>query len=314
MKPPFSQALPYWKLDSQQCRLLLALEMAGSLKGLAQVVQRDASVVARQLKRIAEEVPAVEKKLGRWSLTPLGLKINQWSRAAIDEQRKLLGEPTSLTLACGREFAARVLIPGWREILASCAQARPRLVTCEETIEQLLVEGKADLGVEAGRPQDPSVRFRVVRKEPCVVVGSPRRFTGGPTASLPELLEAPALACLGWSLAEHLHLNHEGGSESWLFSDLSSVRAAAISGLGWAILPEYAVRDEIAQGKLSVVYSGHVEPLVLGIWWSRERKGLSNVVDRLAQWLARIPQPREATKSIRVEPIAVARLAGPEEL
>ena len=60
--------------------LLLAFEESEGLGRLAEKMARDPSVVSRNLQRLAELAPVLEKVRGRWELTPLGHEINAITR------------------------------------------------------------------------------------------------------------------------------------------------------------------------------------------------------------------------------------------
>jgi len=53
---------------------------------------RDPSVVSRNLQRIAENLPVLKKVKGRWEMTPLGIQVNQQTRAYLEEQKKLVSD------------------------------------------------------------------------------------------------------------------------------------------------------------------------------------------------------------------------------
>lgn len=93
-------------LDSGQCELLLAFENAASLSELSRMISRDVSVVSRQLQRLAETAPVIEKSSGRWRLTELGKQMNRWSKGAMMEQERILQQQGAL------RFSSREL-PGW---------------------------------------------------------------------------------------------------------------------------------------------------------------------------------------------------------
>jgi nicotinamidase-related amidase len=76
-------------MSSDSCELLLAFEEADSLQELAARIGRDLSVVSRQLQRLAEDHPVLEKVKGRWRLTPLGHQVNAWSRGALATQERI---------------------------------------------------------------------------------------------------------------------------------------------------------------------------------------------------------------------------------
>lgn len=64
-------------LSSEQLELLLTFEKAKGLTELAQMMGRDASVISRQLQKLVEDFPVLNKEKGKWTITPLGLKINE---------------------------------------------------------------------------------------------------------------------------------------------------------------------------------------------------------------------------------------------
>lgn len=160
-------------LTSEQCELLLAFETAPSLEALARALSRDASVLSRQLQRIAQETPALEKTHGRWRLTPLGKQLATWARDAIASQRRALDQPTVIRLASTREFTARVLAPRLGDLVPETDTTIVSLFAAEEGVERRLLAGEADIGFDCGRPVDPEIRFRQVTPEPFSVVAAP---------------------------------------------------------------------------------------------------------------------------------------------
>lgn len=81
-----------FSLTSDQLELLLAFEEASSLSELAEKRARDPSVVSRNLQKMAEEFPVLEKIRGRWQLTSLGLQINDLSRDYLEKHSHLLAK------------------------------------------------------------------------------------------------------------------------------------------------------------------------------------------------------------------------------
>lgn len=78
-----------FQLSSDQLELLLAFETAQGLSHLAEMMNRDPSVVSRNLQRIAEDRPVLKKVRGRWELTPLGIQINEHTRTYLEKQAEL---------------------------------------------------------------------------------------------------------------------------------------------------------------------------------------------------------------------------------
>ena len=78
-----------FSLSSDQMELLLEFESSRGLSHLSEIMARDASVVSRNLQKIAEEFPVLKKVKGRWEITPLGIEINRSTRDFLNEQSKL---------------------------------------------------------------------------------------------------------------------------------------------------------------------------------------------------------------------------------
>lgn len=76
-------------LSSDQLELLMAFENSNGLTELAETMAKDASVVSRNLQRIAENCPVLKKVKGRWELTPLGSQVNQETHAYLNKQNQL---------------------------------------------------------------------------------------------------------------------------------------------------------------------------------------------------------------------------------
>ncbi len=85
-------------LSSEQCELLVAFEGAGSLTALSQLMRRDVSVISRSLQTLAA-TGVIEKQNNRWTITPLGRQVSNWTRAAVATQTQILqGSLRSTTL------------------------------------------------------------------------------------------------------------------------------------------------------------------------------------------------------------------------
>ncbi len=265
----------------------MAFEQAGSLLELAKLRHRDVSVVSRQLQSISNEASVLQKDRGRWKLTPLGQQIVRWARDALLSQQRIMQQKTTLRLVATREFAARVLAPGLIGLLGGdAANVVPQITSDEMGVEHALLSGEADLGFDCGRPGSPSVRFRLVRKEPLVVVAAPSLQKRHRLRGLGDLLQLPHLYYQRISPARVLGLSHEVSILGASFNDIATTRAACVAGLGWAILPSYTVRDEVRSNELFVVESPPLEQEKFGVFWLRENGAVTPWIDRAVDWLS----------------------------
>lgn len=281
MKPP-SLVIPDWKFDPHQLRILLALELSGSVQGVGILLGRDPSVIGRSLQRMTEDLPVAEKVAGRWTLTPLGRALNRCSRETIAMQDAALGLQ-SLTIVCAEEIAPRILIPHWRSLLKAVFPSTPRILVVEST-EAALLDRSADLALTFTPVEDPSIRFYNVRSEPLLIVGAPTRFPTAEPVALEVLRSAPALARRGHPLSAALGLETDL-CKVQVFPDLATTRAAAVAGLGWALLPLFAVEDELEDGRLKTICAGPTAGEKLILASLRNRHDLRGAVEALHAWL-----------------------------
>ncbi len=55
--------------------------------------------------------------------------------------------------------------------------------------------------------------------------------------------------------------------------------------MGWAVLPLFAVRKEILEGRLAVVPDASLPDEEVGIWWLASRTTLQRWIEHAANWL-----------------------------
>ena len=97
------------KLTDQEAELLISFEESPGLEVLAARLNRDPTVISKQLKRIASKIPVLDKVGGRWVLSEQGRKFNQLTRDYSLGQQAVLGERPLLRVGTNREFGSRVI-------------------------------------------------------------------------------------------------------------------------------------------------------------------------------------------------------------
>jgi len=276
-------------VSSSDCRLLLLLETKESLRDVAKVLRRDISVISRQIARIAEVAPLVEKIEGRWQVSTLGKQFTTWARDSILTQELLLKSRTHLRIVTTREFGARILAPGLNELQTIGENVMIEILTSPAGIEQMLLKGEADIGFDCGAPRDPAVKFQRLTQESFTLVAAPSFLKHWPTQKFSALLKAPHLQIQSrLSSARLLQLEADALTPAALFHDIAAARAACVAGNGWALVPTYTVRAELSSGVL-IELRGKGFPKIpsesFGIWWLRERRSLETWVASLTVWL-----------------------------
>jgi len=284
---PGRAASALFGLSSEQCELLAAFEAAGSLAELARALGRDVSVASRQLQALARASGVVEKQGGRWRVTPMGARVAQWARDAAAAQARVLARQEELRVVATREFCARVLAPDLGRFVGDERPGALRLLAVESGIERALLDGQAELGFDCGRPVDPAIRFRAVVPEPFAVVAAPSFAAGHRARRAPDLVGLPYLDYVRAPVASLLARDRELPALAAASNDIASVREAALAGVGWAVLPAYAVAREIAAGALVELRGWEIRPERFGVWWLASRSSVDPWVARAVAWLGK---------------------------
>lgn len=271
-------------LTSKECELLLAFEQKTSLEDLAAALHKDISVISRNLKSIALKSPLLEKQHGKWVLTDKGKTLNMWTREAMVSQRLAMDKQESIKIATTREFANRVLLPSIKSLVDE-ERYFVSIIANDSGVEQTLLAGNADFGFDCGRPYSPNVAYKRLIHERFVVVASPsfiHAYNIGIFADLPKMQHLRFIRSEGavWDMDTEPR-RHLFGS----FNDMANIREASLLGYGWAIMPFYMVKKEIAEGRL-VAIPGHEFPdQKFGVWWLRERQNLASWIAKASTWL-----------------------------
>lgn len=265
----------------EESSLLSELELNPTLQELSHKLRKDPSVISRDLKRISEKAPVIEKINGRWALTKMGSNMALWAKKIQIEQNEILGRDYSLTIATTREFASRILAPGFDYFLKE--SVRFKIITCENGIEEALLKGSADFGFDCGRPQDPGISYRPIIEEEIVTVLSTELSKKLKQLKMLELEEKDFLYYSRLSPLQCKNINVNNAKVS--SNDIATIRALCVNGHGWATLPYYAVKEEIDSRKLKIIRGGEIKGYKFGVWCLRGRDSLAPWVKKAEQWL-----------------------------
>ena len=275
-------------LTSEECELLLEFETVPSLTEVAKRVGRDHSVVARALKRIGERYPVVEKRAGRWILTEMGRKLNDCTRASLARQSSVLSSQAALRIGTNREFASRVLAEDILAIQALFPNTELCVNSYEAGTELPLLQGQIDIGIDCDRPNDPEISYKLVVDEPIIAVASKafarkhqKEIAKQSYSALPHIL------CERLNPDKFMEKTESQVRIAARFNDIAAARAACLHGLGWALLPRYAVKTELEAGDLVQIQEMTMVRYKYGIWWPRRRTYLKPTVESLIAWLGR---------------------------
>lgn len=263
----------------EESALISELEGRPTLQELSEKMRKDPSVISRDLKRISEKAPVIEKVNGRWVLTELGLQLSFWSKKISMEQSEILNRDYSLTIATTREFAARILAQNFNYFLNS--GVRYKILTCDNGIEQALLDGSADFGFDCGRPQDPQIAFKQIIEEQIVTVVHK-------TNKVSKISDLKEEEFVHYSRLSPLQCKNIDTKKAKVSSnDISVVRNLVLNGQGWSTLPYYAVKTEVDQKLLKILPGGEIKGYKFGVWWPRGRESLLPKIKEAEAWLSR---------------------------
>ncbi len=273
-------------LNHDECEVLIAFELHKTIEKTAQALSRDSSRVSRILACIHEKYPAIEKRGSKWVLTDTGRKLNAASKNYITEQKNLIGAHQDIRIGTNREFATRIISPQLSTLAEIFPNTRFTVFSFAEGTEKALLAGQIDYGIDCNRPENPEIAYQQCIAEPVSAFCTPEFYKRHKKQiQAQNLQELPHLLC------ERLHpdkyfLNSQNQFNiAAHFNDISAVRAACLTGFGWALLPAYSVKTEVCDGLLTPIGSALEVKTKYGVWWSRSRQKNSQVINSLITWL-----------------------------
>lgn len=269
-------------VSSEDSELLMALLESESLQDLSDLMKRDVSVLSRRLNKLKQETSFLEKQNGRWLLTKEGRLLCEWATKASNEQSLILNKRNKITLATTREFSSRILIPNWNKIDFSVDQME--ILTSDGNSENLLLENLAEIVIDCGTPYHPDIRFKKIAKEKMVVVASSQFVKKNKRSKLrgEDYIHFQRTDINALQEDMNLKLNPK-----FIFSDLSTLRAALIAHHGWSIIPHYVVKDDLNKKDLIDLNVKLNSPMSFGVWWKKDREN-SELVNAMVKFLKQI--------------------------
>ena len=279
--------------------LLLAFEAAartGSITAAARELALTQSAVSRQILALEEQLGAnlFHRERQTIRLTPGGESYAREIRDALHRissaTLNLRANPYggTLNLACLPTFGARWLTPRLPEFLASNPGIRINLMTRMTKFD--FDSDPFDAAIHFGAPEWPGAELMLLRHEISIPVASPE-FAQRHELSSPESLASAPLLHLAtrpdawerWFMKAKVPVENLRGM---LFDQFATLSEAAIAGLGIALLPEFLIDAELANGQLKrLVGAGMESDGAYYLAWPKERSGYPPLV-AFRNWIA----------------------------
>ena len=273
-------------LDSSECTLIAALEEHPSLNEVSAIMGRDPSVLSRQLSKIIDRYPVAEKQAGRWKLTPMGKKIAEWTRKTSFEQAELLNEKTQLRIGSTREFSSRLLSSNLNDLQNKCPNVSFYIDAFEKGVEDDLLKGTIDIGIDCGQPNDPLISYKRILPEPFVIVAREDFWKNHNVKKKEDLIGLPYYRYSRLNYERYLQISQSLGNPTCIFNDIASLREALLQdNKAWALLPRYTVWRELSKKRLTALPFKVKTQESYGVWHLRSRTDLKNIVGIFENWL-----------------------------
>ncbi len=286
-------------------RLLVAVGQVGSLRTAASHVGVSEPSASRRLARLEKVLGLIllERSPSGSRLTAHGITVVGWAERVLAANRDLAGgahalrlDQTSQLRVAASLTVAEYLLPGWLAPLQRSGVAVSLRMANSAEIPGLLLDAQVDVGFVEGALAPPGLQGRTVWRDRLTLVVAPthpwahRRsplaprhlgevalISREPGSGTRQVLDR-ALAAYG----VHARVAPE-------LASTTAIKAAAIAGLGPAVLSRLTVQDELAAGRL-------VEVPVEGVDWHRSLRALwrrgGKLTDAARRLLAAIPARR----------------------
>src|SRR5580693_2904107 len=263
----------------------------------AVVSHRGFSAAARALglpkSRLSRRVAALEADLGlrllerstrRLSVTQVGEDIYEHAQAVLSEAvaieeiaARMKAEPRGLVRAACPIGVDRLIAAHLPELMERHPLLRLQLIVTDRRVD--LIEDGVDLAIRGGQPSpsDADYQMKLVGRLSGILVASPNLLQthGRPLAPI----DVPTLPTVGFSEGpgpDRWNLVDDTGGEAVVVHEprlrantLPVMRGAVLAGIGVGLLPEFACRGPLGEGRLERVLPG----------WRRQ-EGLLHIIFR----------------------------------
>lgn len=276
-------------ISTDEAEVLCQFETYPSLEQLSLRMGRDLTVLSKILKRISEKTDALIKVSGRWKLTESGKSLNQATRDYLLSQYSIINGKSLLRVGTNREFAARVIAPNIQQFHQSFPNHEIAIFAFESGTETALLDGRIDLGFDCGRPRSPDVLHKSLVDEEIIAIATPR-FCLRHRSSFQKQDFSQAPHLLYDRMPPEKYMGPAGQQVKILSqaNDIATIRTMCLQGIGWALLPKYAVQEELDKGALKPCHSERYDSDRYGVWRLRSRKHLSADFTSACKWLSSI--------------------------
>lgn len=236
----------------------------GSFRRAAAELSLTQSAVSKQIRQLEDAVgvPLFERIRQRVVLTDIGKRYFKDVSRILDELQEATHRIISssqdggeITISSLPAFSVRWLIPRLGEFL----ELHPGLqVNFTTHLVPFFFRAEFDLAIHYGSPDVAGATAQFLMHENLILVASPSYLEQHPVSDFVDLDNVTLLQrstrpdeWVEWS--EHHEVELEHPRRGPRFDHFAMLAQAVISGFGVALMPEFLIEDEIADGRLTVV-------------------------------------------------------------
>jgi DNA-binding transcriptional LysR family regulator len=289
--------------DLNDLQYFVAVVDAGGFSAAARSTGAAKSQLSRRVTALETElgVRLVERSSRRFKVTDVGQDVYRHARAALSEAdaintivSRLKAEPQGLVRVSCPQGADRLLAAGLPTFLARHPRLRVQVVVTNRRVD--LIEEGVDVAIRirARLDTDADLQVKILRRTEVLLVASPAFVEAHgqpqdpadvsryPTISLSEQ-PGPDRWTLVNAAGEEAVVVHEPRLSASAFPIL---RQAALDSLGLAMIPEYACRELLAEGRLVRVLPDWNQPAGILHLVFTSRRGLLPSVRAVIDFVA----------------------------
>lgn len=245
---------------TEDLEILLTVIDSGSLSAAARILDIQVAKVSRAVSRLEKELDCtlLNRTTRKLELTEEGRIFTEQVRSGLHQLaeaeeniRTLKGIPAGrLRVDAVTPFILHQLVPLVPGFRARYPQIELELVANENIID--LIERRTDLAIRIGALQDSNLHARFLGRSPLHLVAAPAYLEEHGVPETPDALHRHQI--IGFADAAHLN-RWPLSTPVDLHTSLSSssgetIRQLCLAGQGLALLSEFMIRTDLADGRL----------------------------------------------------------------
>lgn len=244
---------------------------AGSFTAAAKSLQTAKSTVSESVRALEDRlgVRLLDRTTRRVRTTEVGQTFYIRCRRLIDEADAARTEvqatqnaPTGkLRIAAPEGFTHRYVVPALTRFLAAHPGVAIELVESAGPVR--LIEESIDLAIRIAETMEPTMVVRRIGTSQVVIVGAPAYLAAAGAPTCPADLvhhQCMGFSPLAWRDRWRLGADTVTVKPRLLANSSTSLRTAALAGLGLVALPDWSVADALAAGRLERVLAEFETP------------------------------------------------------